>query len=141
MAEVPVGIEQTLRVVRMLHSMMFAGAVLYIVVEVYTARSFAQPLNPTFFWSITGVATGCFFAAFLVRAKKVQTAIETLGAQPDDAVALKNWRVGTILSLVALECVMFFGTELYVRGATQTQVALFFILPILTMVLWFPKRP
>ena len=141
MAEVPVGIEQTLRVVRMIHSIMLASMVLYIVVLGRVLQRSAQPIEPTVFWSIAGVAIGCFLAAFLVRAKKVQPAIDALRTQPEDATALKNWRTGTMLSVVVLECVVLFGLSLYVQGATRTQVALFFILPILTMVLWFPKRP
>ncbi|HEY0702417.1 MAG TPA: hypothetical protein VGD60_06595 [Candidatus Acidoferrales bacterium] len=141
MAEVPVGIEQVLRVVRILHSVMLATMVLYAVVTVRFLPAGAGPIDPTFFWSIAGVAIGFFFAAFLVRAKKTQPAVETLSAQPADAAGLKNWRVGTILSAVALECVVMFGVALYIQGAAPTQVALFFVLPILTMMLWFPKRP
>ncbi len=54
---------------------------------------------------------------------------------------MTNWRAGTILSDVTLECVLLFGLALYFMGATVIQIAPFFVAPFVTMLLLFPKRP
>jgi hypothetical protein len=121
----PITLDQTLRIIRILHGVFLFTMVLYA----YVAHISTPPpaiVNPSFFWSIVGVALGCYFASLLVTARKISPAIEKLRTNPDDRAALVSWRVGAILSYVTMECVPLFGFAQYFLGATVRQVAPFF---------------
>jgi hypothetical protein len=136
----PITLDQTLRIIRILHGVFLFTMVLYA----YVAHISTPPpaiVNPSFFWSIVGVALGCYFASLLVTARKISPAIEKLRTNPDDRAALVSWRVGAILSYVTMECVPLFGFAQYFVGATVRQVAPFFVVPFVTMLFLFPKRP
>jgi hypothetical protein len=133
-------LEQTLRNIQIFHGVFMATMVLYGNVLRLLVRTPAI-VEPVFFWSIAGMALGCYCASLLVRARMVAPAIERLRTTPDDVAALARWRSGTILSDALLECVALFGFALYAIGATVPQVALFFVVPFVTMLFLFPRRP
>jgi hypothetical protein len=133
-------LDQTLRNIQILHGVFMATVIMYAYVLRLLART-AAVADPVFFWSIAGIATGCYCASLLVRARKVGPTLERLRLNPDDTAALTSWRSGMILTDVSMEFVVLFGFALYCLGAPGQQVAAFFVVPFVTMLLLFPKRP
>ena len=133
-------LDLTLRNIRILHGVFMATMVMCAYALRFFERTSAV-VDPIFFWSIAGVAIGCYCGALLIRARKIVPAVEKLRVTSDDTAALASWRVGTILSCVIMECVVLFGFALYLVGVTGRQVAAFFVVPFVTMLFLFPKRP
>lgn len=134
------GIDQNVRSIRVVHSAFMATVLLYVYAMHIVQRSPAT-LVPVIFWSLAGIAVFCCCGAYFWRVRKLSPAVERLRVAPDDAGALAQWRGGSIVSVTMLETVVLFGFALYMLGATTIQVAPFVIVPFVTMILWFPKRP
>jgi hypothetical protein len=75
------------------------------------------------------------------RVRKLSPAVERLKIEPDDVAAQVKWRNASIVSVAMTECVVLFGFVLYMLGATTRQVAPFLVIPFVTMIFWFPRRP
>lgn len=135
-----VTLDQTLRSLRILHSVFMLTMLMYMLVLHMIPHTVAS-IDPLTYWVMAVVGAGCYAASLFFRSRKIIPAIEALRVRPDDFAALASWRVGLIFSDLLMECVFLFGFALYFVGATVSQVTPFFSIAFATMLFFFPKRP
>jgi hypothetical protein len=133
-------LDLTLKNLQILHGV-FTGVMVMYAYVLHIVTPAPATLKPEFFWSMVGLAVAFYCGALLMRARRVSPIIEKLRANPDDPATLAAWRTGTVLSDVFMECVVLYGVALYFTGASVSQVVPFFVVPFLTMLLLFLKRP
>jgi hypothetical protein len=134
------GIDQTLRVLRIMQCVFIFTIFMYLYVISIVPHQPAE-LAPAMFLGLAALCLGSLAAAVFVRKRLVGGALERLRFAPDDAVAIGNWRRFTILACVLVETIALFGLALRFVGADWAHVAPFFVVAIATMVLTFPQRP
>jgi hypothetical protein len=133
-------LDQALRSLRTLY-LVFMVTVLLYVYMMHIVHGSPQSIYAPMFWSIAGVAGFCYLSACSLRMRKLQPEIGRLRVAPDDASVLGRWRSWSIVGLTMLECVVLFGFALHMLGASTIQIAPFIVVPFLTMLAWFPRRP
>jgi hypothetical protein len=94
-----------------------------------------------FYFAITLVALTMVGMAFAAWRLFVLRSEATLAALPEDAVALKRWRAGYIFTYALCEAVALFGFVLRILGFTLSEVAPFYIVGFVLMILFSPHRP
>jgi hypothetical protein len=94
-----------------------------------------------FYFAATLVALTTVGMTFAVWRLFVLRSEAALAARPDDTVALKRWRVGYIFTYALCEAVASFGFVLRIAGFTLSQVAPFYIVGFVLMILFSPRRP
>lgn len=92
----------------------------------------------------TGIALMSIFQigiALMIRARMLRPALAALRTTPDDAVAIKRWKSGTIIGDTLAEAVFIEGFALRVLGGALVDAAPFYVAGALLMLLWWPRRP
>jgi hypothetical protein len=77
--------------------------------------------------------------AVFLRGRHLATALEALRTNSGDAAALKQWRLGNLLSFNFAECVTLFGVALRFLGAGWKIAGVFFAVGLLLLVAWTPR--
>jgi hypothetical protein len=124
--------------VRIVHAVFLLAMFLYIAVLrlVQTANQ-AVPAVIVFAFAL--VAFTDIGIALFIRSRKVRASEEKLRTQPNDPGALRQWRVGMIISLVLAETIGLLGFVLKFLGAEWKIAGAFFVLAIFLMLLWMPR--
>jgi heme/copper-type cytochrome/quinol oxidase subunit 3 len=73
------------------------------------------------------------------RSKRTIPAMEKLRLDPNDADALKQWRMGIILTLVLVMSVALYGVVLRSLGASRRIAWPFFLVALIFMLMWRPQ--
>ena len=84
-------------------------------------------------WALSG--------GFRLRQRFVRKANEVLRSHPDDVAAWKRWSVGNIIFYAMCESVALYGLVLRFMGATPAQTIPFFVVAIVCMLAFGPRRP
>jgi hypothetical protein len=134
------GVDQTLRVLRIIHGTFIVTVFLYLYVLSIVPHQPAD-IAPSMYWGLVAIAFFALLAALFVRKRMVGVALERLRVAPDDAAALGNWRKFGILACALLETIALFGFSLRILGADWAHVAPFFVVAVGTLLLTFPQRP
>ena len=112
---------------------------LYVFIGERIGRSTGAP-DRNFYFAITLVVltiVGMIFAVwrlFVLRSEAI------LADQPDDAAALKRLRTGYIFTYALCETVALFGFVLRFMGFALSEVAPFYIVAIVLLLLFSPRR-
>ncbi len=133
-------LEQSYRLVRMVHAFLLVSVVLYLGVTISMARS-PKHLPPAFPIAIGAVAASVTIAAFVIRSRTLGPSEEILRTNPTDATALAKWRVGHIISLALAESIVLNGFVLKFLGAPWSIAGIFFAAGAALMLIFTPQRP
>jgi hypothetical protein len=85
------------------------------------------------------VAVANVNVAMLLRRRNVTAAEEKLRASPNDPAAIKQWRLGMLLSFTFAESICLFGFMLKFVGVEWKFAGPFFAFAVLLMLLWVPR--
>ena len=127
-----------LRNVRILHAGFLLTMFLYIAV-LRLIKTAEQTVPPRIVLAFALVAFSDVGIAMFIRSGKVRASEEKLRAQPNDAGALNQWRVGMIISFVLAETIGLLGFVLKILGVEWKIAGAFFAFAILLMLLWMPR--
>jgi hypothetical protein len=75
-----------------------------------------------------------------LRQKLLFAPAAALVSDPENAVLLRQWRAGNIVSFAFAESVMLFGVILKFLGERWSIVSIFFGIGLLLLLLWSPKK-
>jgi len=79
--------------------------------------------------------------AFIMRRRFIITEFAALRARGQEKMAVGKWYAGGLLSAVLWESIGVYGLGAHILGAALTQTLPFYIVPILPLILFFPRRP
>jgi hypothetical protein len=130
--------ESALRSVRIIHLAFLVAAALYIAV-LFQIRPLERSVDPIFVYALAFTCLSVIGVGFFLRARMVTEPAARLTANPQDTVALKQWRSGVITSFTFAESVVLFGFVLKFLGASWNIAGIFFVVGILLLVAWTPK--
>ena len=134
-------IEQTFRMLQLVHGGLLFAAFLYILIMHMIPVERSAALDSSFVVGCAVVALVDLGIAATLRSRKLKPAFATLHTAPDDPAALALWRHSSILSGVQAMTVVLFGVALNFVGAPTWQSASFFAVGAAVMLLWWPQRP
>ncbi len=130
---------RTLQSARIIHMAFMFAAAAYVVVGVYAAGEVKGnvPMGV-----IGGVGLGAFsllvVAAFF-RMKYLRPGAEALRKNQEDVQAARQWRTGTVVSLVFAESIVMFGLVVRMIGASWNVSGIFYVAGILVLLAWWPR--
>jgi uncharacterized membrane protein len=133
--------DAALRSVRVVHCALLISMILFASIAEIQAPHELQNLDKLFPLALGMCSLAIIGLALFFRTKKLQPAVETLQSKPDDAMALRQWRTGSILTATLLEAVVLYGFVLRYLGAPMKVSLTFYVVGIALMVLWWPQRP
>jgi hypothetical protein len=135
--------EQSLRMMGIVRWALVASVVLYFVVseQLNRSTSTAAPAEPTFLYGLAVIAVVSLLVAGFMRQRLVEGAEDVLRTSPDDGKALVAWRKGHLVSMAIGESVALYGVVLRVLGFQRSQTVPFFVVGILALLLFGPRRP
>lgn len=133
--------DATLRSIRVFHCALLISMILFASIAEIQAPNEPQILDKVFPLALGMCSLAIIGLALFFRTKKLQPAVETLQSKPDDAMALRQWRTGSILTATLLEAVVLYGFVLRYLGAPLKVSLPFYVVGIALMVLWWPQRP
>ena len=114
---------------------------LYVFIGEYLGQALVPAPNRNVYFAITLVAITTLGMIFAVRRLFVLRSEAALAEQPEDSVALKRWRAGYIFTYALCETVALFGFVLRILGFTLSQVAPFYLVGFVLMLVFGPRRP
>jgi hypothetical protein len=133
--------QQTLRFLRIVHGSLMSAVLLYLYVMRLVPAQPSQELDAKVPLLLGVVALVELAVGASIRSRKLRTAFETLRKVPDDVRALGQWRQGVIISDSLAMAVVLFGVALHFLGAPSLQVASFFAVGAVALLLWWPRQP
>jgi len=131
-------IESALRSARILHLVFVIVPFLYIVV-LLQLHPLERPITPILVYALAFECFATIGVGFFLRSRNVIASADKLRTDPQDAVALRTWRSGQIISLTLAESVVLFGFLLKFLGASWNVAGVFFGVGILLLLAWTPK--
>jgi hypothetical protein len=130
------------KIVQLIRIALLVSIALYVIIGERGGQISVAPPSRNLYFAITLVAITTVGMVFAVRRIFVLRSEATLAAQPEDSVALNRWRVGYIISYVLSETVALFGLVLRIQGGfTLSQVAPFYLVGFVLILLFGPRRP
>lgn len=141
MQQSALNMNDTLRLLRMVHAALVVSMILYAWIPGQTLHSYPNEINRQLFTTLAILAGATLGAAVIVRAKMIQPAVEALRSKPDDRASLNRWRAGSFIVYALTESVVLYGFVLLLQGATRSEAAGFYVAGIGLMLWWYPRRP
>jgi hypothetical protein len=134
----PIGMAVALRNARVLHACFLLAALLDIVtlVQIHPPR---REVSSTIVYALAFECIVVAGLAMFIGRRRVHVAEEKLRINPGDAVALRHWRTGLILSWVFAESIVLIGFLVKFLGADWRTAGPFFAFGIMLMLLWTPR--
>jgi hypothetical protein len=86
------------------------------------------------------IAASTISVAQTLRQKLLFAPATALVSDPENAVLLRRWRAGNIVSFAFAESVMLFGVVLKFLGERWSIVSIFFGVGLLLLLLWAPQK-
>lgn len=133
------GMEQALRIVRLVRVAMLAAIVMYVYVGEVASR--ASTPNVAFFYGLSFVSISIVGAILVVRRTQVFQSQARLAERPDDGVALGRWRAGQIVTYALCEALALFGFVLRLAGFRLTDVWPYYLGGFALMLVFWPRTP
>lgn len=133
--------EGMVRYLRIVHGALLVSIVLYGFILWKLPAQKPQRVDASMLIALGALAVVMIAIGMGVRAKFVREAFETLRTKPDDAESLAHWRKGDIVSAALAEAIVLYGVAIHFIGGSTRQVAPFFVVGALVMLLWWPQRP
>jgi hypothetical protein len=130
--------EKNLRSLRIIHIAFVFAAVAYAVVPLPSRSGLHAPLTIMLF-AYCIVALALVVAGIFVRTRLVQPASFAIQNNPEDAAALRRWRMGVLLSFVFSESLVGFGMMLRLAGASGNIYGVFYAVGIFFLLAWRPR--
>lgn len=138
--------EPARKTVQMIRIALLVSIALYVLIGERVGQTTVRAPNRNLYFVLTLVAittVGMIFAVrrlFVLRSEATLAA-QTLAAQAEDTAALNRWRSGYIITYALSEAVAVFGLVLRIQGCTLSQVAPFYLVGFVLMLLFGPRRP
>jgi hypothetical protein len=129
------------KTVQMIRIALLVSIALYVFIGEHVGQSMAPAPNRNLYFVLTLVAITTVGMIFAVRRLFVLRSEATLAAQTEDTAALNRWRSGYIITYALSEAVAVFGLVLRIQGCTLSQVAPFYLVGFVLMLLFGPRRP
>jgi hypothetical protein len=126
---------------RIIHAAMILSIFLYVDVFREIGTIHTDPMDNTLIAAIGVIALFTIAGGYFLRSKRMGPAASTLRTNPEDANALAQWRKGAIVSAALAEAIVLYGVSIYLIGGNAKQTAPFFVVGLIVMLLWWPKRP
>jgi hypothetical protein len=111
-----------------------------VVVGERAALGTAAVPNRNFYFVLTLVALTTVGMAFAVWRLFVLRSEALLAAQPDEGATLGRWRSGFIITYGLSEAVALFGLVLRIMGFSLSEVAPFYLVGFVLLLLFSPRR-
>jgi hypothetical protein len=124
---------------RIIHMAFLFAAVAYLVVAVYAAGEAKGNVPMAVAGGVGFGAFSLLVVALFFRARFVKPGAEALRNNGEDEAAAKQWRTGTIVSLVFAESIVMFGLVMRMSGASWNVSGIFYVVGILLLVAWWPR--
>jgi len=86
--------------------------------------------------ALANIATNIF-----LRLRMLKPAVEILKVSPEDPIGLSRWKSANIGLSALTVSIMYFGFALKFLGGTALQSFPFYLVAIVLMVIWWPRRP
>jgi hypothetical protein len=132
--------EPARRAVQIVRIALLVSILLYVLIGERVGQiTAAAPLRNLYFL-LTLVALTTVGMIFAVWRLFVLRSEATLAAQPEDKAALKRWRSGYIISYSLCEVVALFGLALRILGFALSEVAPFYLVGFVLILLFSPRR-
>jgi len=114
-----------------------------ILLCVYMSRTLPTAATPNWiiFYGISALALGEVGAMLVFRRIFILRSEEILSAQPQDTKALARWRTGYICMYSFALAIAIYGLLLHFLGFGFAQVAPFFCVGAILILLLTPRRP
>jgi hypothetical protein len=132
--------EPALDAVQIIRIALLVSIPLYLFVGERAAPGAAAMADRNFYFVLTLVALTTVGMAFAVWRLFVLHSEALLAAQPDDAAALGRWRSGFIITYGLSEAVALFGLVLRIMGFSLSEVAPFYLVGFVLLLLFSPRR-
>ena len=133
--------DAALKIVRLIRIALIASIVLYALIGEVVGRGVTTVPNTTVYFAITFVAIADVGAIAVMRRLFVTPAEGVLASQPADTAALGRWRAGYLITYALCEAVALFGLVLRILGFPLSQVATFYAVGLILLLLFGPRRP
>jgi hypothetical protein len=125
-----------LQIVRL--AMLLSIVIYAILVKQLPATAHA---NPLVYRILTLVAIGVLCSLLLLRRKLVKPSEDALANTPEDAVAIRRWQSGYLMTYAFSEAIALYGVVLHFMGFTLAQVAPFLIAGFVLILFYSPRLP
>lgn len=133
--------DAAVRIVQLIRIALMVSIVLYALVgEIAGRNSMPAPDNNIYF-AVTLVAVIAVATIVVMRRLLVLRAEGELAKDPEDRAALSRWRTGYIVTYMLSEAVALFGLVLRMIGFSLSQVATFYVVGLILMMFFGPRRP
>ena len=131
--------EPARKTVQMIRIALLVSIALYVLVGERVGQQLAPDRNIYFVLTLVAITTvGIIFAVWRLFVLRSEA---TLAAQPEDVVALNRWRSGYMIAYALCEAVALFGLVLRILGFTLSEVAPFYLVGFVLLLLFGPRRP
>ena len=131
-------IETALRSARILHLFFLVASGLYVSL-LFWLRPMKRPIDRIFVYAIAFVCLSVIGIGLFLRKRMVAKPAARLSVNPQDAISLKQWRSGQIVSFVFAESVVLYGFVLKFLGERWDVSSIFVVAGILLLITWMPK--
>jgi hypothetical protein len=131
---------KTFRTIRIARLWLAVALVLYFLLSMRLPAAHHSPSSKALEIAVVCLSLSCANSAFYINRKYIRKAMITLKDTPEDAKALKRWRVGYVTIYVLSFAVALYGMVLHFFGAPGTRVIPFFAAGGI-LILYFRPRP
>jgi hypothetical protein len=132
-------IQDMLRRVRLLHALFCVTIPLYLVLISLAPPLVERPVAPMIPLVIAGISATDVWIASRLRARLIPPSIDALEKDPEDRMALQNWRKGCIISFTHAMTLALFGLVIKFLGESWVIAGPFFGVAVLLLMIWRPK--
>jgi hypothetical protein len=97
-----------------------------------------RPVPPGVVYALAAVAFGDLSMGFVMRKARVEKPLEVIRREPENSLALGQWRVGNLISFAQAETLTPFGVALKFLGASWRVAGIFFAVGLALIIVWRP---
>jgi len=135
--------EPSLKLIKIIRAALMAAIILYgLVGEILAQKALATPRSASgIYFAITLCAITLVGVIVAVRRLWVLPAEVMLAAQPLDVAPLMRWRAGYIATYAVSEAIALLGFVLRILGFTLSAVIPFYLVALILMMFFGPRRP
>jgi hypothetical protein len=133
--------EPSRKTLQLLRIALLISIALYAFAGERVGQRVALTPNRNLYFLLTLVALTTVGMTFAVWRLFVLRSEATLAAQPEDPTARRRWRSGYMLTYALSEVVALFGLGLRIAGFTLSEVAPFYLVGFVLILLFSPHRP
>jgi hypothetical protein len=129
----------SLKQMRTIQVVFLVALALYVYTSELVAGKNGSEISAPFLYGITILAGLDVLVALYFRRTKLIPAAESLRQDANDAAALRQWRSGTILSMVLVMSIGLYGFVVRFMGAPRPISWLFYGAAFLLLLAWRPN--